>query len=515
MPTAAPSPGRPARPLNRWGIGTLAAVQLVLLAVCVAAANYLAALYPFRLDLSRGADFSLSPATIRYLQSDALSSRAQPVKWIMAFRRTHPLHGRIRALAEEYARLSHRRIELEVVDVLASPDRAAQIMAAYGITLADDLILIDARGPDDGEAVLTNEALGIRELNRHVKIVVADDLHVYETDAGGQRRPRGFRGEDVLTANLVQAIEGRPRTMLFLADKSRIDARGEESPWQTLDNIVRMRNIQLKAVNLSGMADIPPDAEAVALVAPQYDLTDNELAVLERYWSRPRAALLVLWEPGASLPKLRAFLRSNGVTPRNDRVVARRGDRLDTQAKGTFSYNIDFLSDLAGQTSEFEGASSSLEVREGAADLESRKIRPWALFQLSDGFWGETKFGDGKEAFDPVEDHAAPLFLAASVVQGDVTSERLADEVSRMVVVANTDFLKPDSRVPQNMDFLASSVTWLVGREALAGVGPRSLGLYRLPLLDPQISFINRVNLVFMPALFALIGVMVWSSRRA
>ena len=35
-----------------------------------------------------------------------------------------------------------------------------------------------------------------------------------------------------------------------------------------------------------------------------------------------------------------------------------------------------------------------------------------------------------------------------------------------------------------------------------------------LPLLDAQISFINRVNLFFLPAFFALIGAFVWASRR-
>jgi hypothetical protein len=57
-------------------------------------------------------------------------------------------------------------------------------------------------------------------------------------------------------------------------------------------------------------------------------------------------------------------------------------------------------------------------------------------------------------------------------------------------------------------------VNWLIGRESLAGIGPRPLGTYKLPLLDAQVSFINRVNLFFLPALLVLIGGFVWSSRR-
>ena len=84
-----------------------------------------------------------------------------------------------------------------------------------------------------------------------------------------------------------------------------------------------------------------------------------------------------------------------------------------------------------------------------------------------------------------------------------------------MVVISNTDFLDPAKQRAENVDFLASSVNWLMDRQSLAGIGPRSLGTYKLPLLDAQVSFINRVNLFFMPAFLVLAGAFVWSSRRA
>ncbi|MCX6878686.1 MAG: Gldg family protein [Verrucomicrobia bacterium] len=514
MSDSLPSPAeRAARPVNRWGLGTLSVLHITLVAVTLIALNYLTARHFTRIDLSRDGNYTLSPASSRYLASAALSGRSKPVRWIMAFRRSTPFYERVRVLAEEYARLSHGKIQLEVIDALRSPDRTQQVMAAYELHLVRDLIIIDAR-TDEGAAVTTNPA-GTHELNPRVRLVVADDMMIHTTDQQGQRRPSGFQGEDVLTAGLVQAVEGRPRKMLFLADKSKIDAEGENSPWQALENTLRFQNIELQGVNLSGLEEIPADAEGVALVAPKYDLADGELAVLERYWSRPRAALLVLLEPGTTLPKLRAFLRSNGVTPQHDRIIAKGKDRILTAARGTFTYNVDFIKDLAGQTSVFEGSSSSLEVRENADDLMTRKIYPTPLFQVADGFWGETKFGDGHEAYNPSDDRAAPLFLAAAVTRGAASDDKLAAETSRMIVIANTDFLKPENRWAENLDFLASAVNWLVGRESLAGIGPRSLGTYKLPILEAQVSFINRVNLFFLPAFLGVIGVIIWSSRRA
>ncbi len=513
---------KPARPLNRWGAGTLAVLQILFLLITLVALNYLAENHYQRLDLSRQADYSLSARTKHYLKGQEVQGHAKPIKWIMAFRRSSPFYDRVRALAEEYERLSGRHIELEMVDPLRSSDRAQEVIAAYGLPLTKDLIIIDAR-TDDGAVSTEQETRSDnpdadstpeRILNPHIKLVVADDMITYTT-ADGKRRPTGFQGEDALTARLIESIEGRARKMYFIADKSQIEMENENSPLSALQSILRFQNIDLQGISLSGLQTIPEDAEGVALVAPKYDLTDAELKVLNDYWNRPQSALLVLLKAGETPPKLRTFLRGNGVTPRNDRVISMKDKRLNTVVRGMFTYNVDFTKPLAGQSTQLDGATSSMEVREGAEDLMNKQINPVPLILAAQGFWGETKFGQKGTAFDPEEDHAAPLALAAAVTRGAASDDRFADATSRMVVIANTDFLSPDRQQAENVDFLALSANWLMNRKSLFGIGPRSIGTYKLPLLDAQVSFINRVNLFFLPAFLMLIGFFVWSSRRA
>lgn len=500
------------RPLNRWGLGTLSFLQTAFLAILLLAINYLAANHFLRADLSREGNYTLSPATTRYLKDPAVRDRPSSMKWIMAFRRTSPFYERVRAIAEEYARLSNGKIVLEVVDPLRSADRTQELTAAYGLPLTRDLLIMDARS-DDGP-VSTLDADGNNILNPNVKVIVADDMAVF-TSTDGQRRITGFQGEDVLTARLVESIEGRARKMVFLSDKSRLEADGENSPLAALNKTLLFQNVELSGINLSGLTEIPAHAEGVALIAPKYDLSDSELAVLEAYWNRPRAALLVILKAGETPPKLRTFLRANGITPRKDRVISLADKRIDSTARGIFTYGVDFTKDLAGQTTVFEGASSSLEVREGAEDLMNRQINPIGLIQAAEGFWGETKFGEKSVSFDETQDHKAPLFLAACVTRGAASDDRFAAETSRMVVISNTDFLEPSQQRAENIDFLASSVNWLMDRQSLAGIGPRSLGTYKLPILDAQVSFINRVNLFFLPTFLILTGAFIWSSRRA
>lgn len=508
-----PSPpkNKPIHQLNRWGMGSLSAIQIILLGVILIALNYLAIHHYSRADLSRSEDYSLSKATKNYLASPAITGRTNPIKWIMAFRRTSPFYDRVHAIAEEYERLSKGKIVLEIVDPLRSADRTQEITAAYGLTLVRDLIIIDAR--TDGSAVITEESNKIKTLNPHIKLIAADDMAAYAT-VDGTRKVTGLQAEDVLTARLVESIEGRPRKMALLSDKSRIDEADPLSPQKSLENILRYQNVEITPLQLSGLASIPDDVSGIIFMAPKYDLSDAEIEILDQYWNRPRAAILVMIDGGDVPPKLRTFLRGNGITVRKDRVVTRAGETLVTRARGIFTQGIGFTRDLAGQSSEFGGASSSLDVREGAEDLLSRKIFPMGLIRVLDGFWGETSFGKGNEFFDEVTDHPAPLHLAACVTRGAESDDRFAADTSRMVVISNTDFLAPKNHSAENLDFLASSTNWLVGREALAGIGPRTLGTYKLPLLEAQVSFINRVNLFFLPAIILVIGAFVWNSRR-
>lgn len=532
-----PPKKKPVRALNRWRVGSLSIIQILLLAVILLAVNYLSSQYYERRDFSRTGDYTLSSATKRYLASDAFKNRKDPVRWIIAFRKNAEFYERIRVLADEYAQASGGKIELRVIDPVRNPDDAQELANSYKLydpgnrqLSRKDLIVIDARSSDEIAAAATDAA----PTANHVRIITSEAMATYAVDqtkpraqgnkppgdgrspdlGRGQRRITGFQGEDVLTAGTVAAIEGVPRKVYFLADKSRIDAQQENSPWKTLVGTLALQNILLEPITLSDKDEIPPDAAGVAIVAPKYDFTPEEMAVMERYWLRPRSAFLVLLSPGDVPPRIRSFLRANGVTPRRDHVITVKGGQTVTTVSAAFTAGIAFTSDLAGQSTILEGQSSSLEV-DPREDLSSKAILPLSLIEADGGYWGESKFTIGKNVFDEREDKAAPLCLAAGITRGTENDDRFAADSSRMMVMANTDFLDPDRLHEENIDFLASSMNWMVGREALAGIGPSPLYGYKLPLLNSQNSFINRVNLFFLPAFVLLIASFVWSSRRA
>jgi hypothetical protein len=187
-----------------------------------------------------------------------------------------------------------------------------------------------------------------------------------------------------------------------------------------------------------------------------------------------------------------------------------------TSVRGKFEQGMDFTKDFWDKVATFEGSTCSLDIRDkDNEDLIDRRVIPYTLLATGPDFWGETAFSTADPSFDLREDNPGPVRLAGAVIRGAATRDDIGGEISRMVVIANSDFLAPKYFSDINKDFLASSLNWLIGREDLTGAGPRTLGTYKLPLLDSQLSFINRINLFFLPAFALAIGALVWSSRRA
>lgn len=506
-PETTPAPA--ARPVRRSRIGAVSVLQLVFVACIFLAVNFLASQHYRPFDLSDNLGFTLAASTERYLKSDAVQSRAEPIDLIIAFRADSPFYDRVRPLGEECARLSGGKIRLRLIDPIRANDVAESLAAEYGVIFNQDLVIIDARSGDEAAAA---EGQG---LSPHIHIARLEDMLVYETDANEQRRVRAFLGEDAIRAGLIAALEGRRRKMWVLADKSDLTREANEGVWTVLAANLLSQNIMPESVQFAGVERVPDDVEAVAVIDAAYDFTGEEIQVLQEYWSRPGSALLVTTGTHAPPRRLRALLREHGVTPRDEQVVTQAGDLVRTTVLANFTKGMDFTRDLWEKSTLLEGTTRALEVREGAEDLLLRRIQPFTLLEADPRYWGETKFPAESVAYDPEEDRKAPVPVAAAVLRGNATGEGTSDRAARMVVVSNSAFLVPDNARKANLDFLASCANWLVGREELAGEAPRNLRIYRLPLLEPQVAYINRINLLVLPALLLLIGGIVWSSRRA
>ena len=180
-----------------------------------------------------------------------------------------------------------------------------------------------------------------------------------------------------------------------------------------------------------------------------------------------------------------------------------------------FTAGLGINGSLENQAVMFEGRVSSLEVREDAQDLVSNGIRCFSIIQTASGFWGESSYREPKPKFDANSDEPGPLSLGAAVIRGNANADDTADNVSKMIVLSSADFLDPKRLGNEQLDFIKNSTHWLLGREELIGVGPRSIERRHLNLIGEEIKLLQNIIIVFIPAGIFLIAIFVWNTRRA
>lgn len=504
----------PPSPITRLGTRSRVTLQLVLAVIILVSAFYIGIIYHTQRDLTQAAEFTLSEQTTKLLDSSALADRKEPVKIIAALRKNSPHYARLRTLIEQYENLADGKIKVDYLDPIRDQDRALEVANNYSEVLADqlfsdDIFIIDGR---------VTPPVAPASPNAGLSFVRVQDMLVMRTDDNKQRRIVGYQDEEMLTSYLLAALEPKPRIMYLIVDKNDIDASDSSSPADMLGDSMGRLNVLLAPIRISEIDQIPENAEGVVFAAPQYDLTTKELKMIEDYWQRPNASILAYLDPSSQLVNLNSFFRRAGVTPRDDRILKVTNGRTDSQVQALFSVNAPVNSvtvSLEGKATRFEGRVSSLEVREGAEDLVTQGIRCFAVIETAPGYWGEVDYKKPNPTYSDSSDQPGPLFIGAGIIKGNATLDVEQETVSKMIILSTSDFLNPDRLNNEQLDFMKNTTHWLLGREELMGIGPRGLVRRKLNLIPSEVSWLQNIIVFFIPTGFLLVGLFVWSTRRA
>ena len=100
------------------------------------------------------------------------------------------------------------------------------------------------------------------------------------------------------------------------------------------------------------------------------------------------------------------------------------------------------------------------------------------------------------------------------VERGGVADEKVDVGAARMVVVGNSEFVVNGSITEPNLDFVLSSLNWMLDRSHLAGIAPKSSRAFNLNLTDLETGRLAFYTLVVIPAGALVAGFFVWVRRR-
>ncbi len=489
--------------LKRSRIAANVLLQLVILGAIILLINYIGFTRYGRWDLSGTGRFVLSGYTRKVLNS--LKKEATIYVYLSPAAIRSPgtdLADDIAGLLNEYHAAAKRKLRIEQVDPYRDISRARELQARFKIS------------PNKG--VLIFEYLG------RSRIVPVTDLADYRPSGlfDDHQDVRVFKGEQVITSTLLALIESKPVKIGFLTGHGELSI-GPDSSLNRFLTALRNQDFSLEELNLTGATAIPADFSAVILPGSRYDLTEDESALLRKFWDQ-EGRLFILLDPRAQTPRLKNFLAGLGVTPQDDLLVTKNGIEEGAITLDVYSHFLSetsFLKPLARVIGYFPGGTTSLSIdRNKVAQLGLTATR--ALAPAIEPYWGEKADfvrNNFRPIYRPGVDLEPPLVFGWALEKGSIQDERMqVRSLSRMVVVGNADFLRDEALLQSApaLDFALLSVNWLTDREQLLAIPVREPQTYVLRLRPGQLTRIVFLVVIGLPLMAAALGIAVWVARR-
>ncbi len=483
--------------IPRLRIGLNVLIQAVLALVLFGIANYLGFQYYKRWDFSRDGKYTLSNQTQR-----VIGNLKKPVRFIVFFSGASPVAKDTINLLKEYGYASKKMIDVEVVDPFLAMTRAREVATKYKLRDNDNVVIIDT----DGRSKFVNAA-AMAEFEPAMNLV--DKPHV-----------RNFKGEAVITSALIELTE--PDVNLIYCVSGHGETALDTDPAVNgLRQFIERQNVKVKPLSLAGIDAVPDNAKALYIIAPKYDFDPSEISLLKTFWNEKHGRIFVALNPGSSTPRLAVFLAEMGLTINEDRILRTYPVKLAggifrgilKEVTGDFVPGSPITKRLTNASARlFGGLAQSIALNKDQADSVGIKLQP--LIKAADGYWGETQYNAEAVYFDPKEDHINPL-VAASAEKGTPDDIRIhVDASSRLVAIGSSGFLTNEQITESDMDFILSSLNWLLDREELIGITPKPVRNLALNLTESQLGTIALSTMAAIPGFAAILGLIVWLKRR-
>ena len=498
-PSDSPRPETRTIRIGRVQIALNVALQIVAFVALILMVNFLSFRHHRTIDWSGHRAYTLSPQT-----KAVLKQFQEPCKAIVYFFNTgSTVFEDTVNLLKEYETQSNRKLQLEVVDP-RDPARQRELQAKYKFYDREDIVILDYKGKSKWV-----EATEFAEL---------EDLppDKQRPEEGITARIKNFKGEQYITAAMMDVLEEKPNKVYLLTGHGELDLNNPE--FKISRQFMERQNYTVQNLSLTGVDKVPDDANGVVIAGPAQDYTERDLKILDEYWKR-NGRFLVALGPEAKAERLSDWLAARGVTMMNDSVIGIARKVLEDQntkfevreAVGLFTSSSPISKPRAGINITFLGLNNTQSMKPVDLMLKAGEIAFTPLVGSAPNWYGETDPFDDKNfpSYTPGKDHKGPLVLAVAVEKGAARDPKVQLDTPRLVVVGNGIFMS-DSALkasPLGTDLLVNSLNWLLGRETLLELPPKEKPLNDIALSDEKIVRLGFLIILGIPACFGILGV--------
>ncbi len=486
------------RSLIRQGRGELLLSTLGLLAVLVAVA-WVATLYPARLDMTADREHSLAPQTITMLKAIE-----KPVDIVF-------FHDRgMRETVELYEQIAAQnpKINVRFFDPMLNPSQAK----LFGVEFAGTALM-----ESEGRKLTVNGPTETDIANGILRVTQGKQQLACFLDGHGEPDPFSLESHDHTEGDAGHS-HGLETKLVQHERHGMAKARGS----------LEAMNYVVEKVSLLSADNDLSRCSVLLVVGPRFPLLEREIATVERFLNDGGNAMFLL-DPFVQTG-LEKLLTRYGLKLADGMVIDESSHFwADISAPAVSDYNRHEITQKL-PLSFFPGVRAILPT---AQPVPGVAVRPLVNSSRSSYVSREKtrliRAGGGEAAgpqtlmvvasFNPENASAAEMVmrqLRGESTEADQPAAPAGDrKPSRIVVGGDADFATNSYfHVLGNGALFLNAVNFLASRENLIGVEPRTYDLPYVHMTNTQMKGTFLLSIILVPALMALLGLVVWWRRR-
>jgi ABC-2 type transport system permease protein len=452
--------------------------------------NWLGARHYQRFDWTSAGLYTLSGKS-----KQVLADLAQPVAVTVFMTEGSPLYAETQELLKRYQAASPL-VSVETLNPERNPARAQAFLGEMG-----DIRLSVVFRSGEKKKVVPVDALA--------------ELDFARARMGGEPVLKAFKGEQEFTAAILTVTQEKSPKVVFTKGHGERPLTGRvREGLERLVDLLKQDNCSVEEWDSLEDQKVPEGTDLVVVAGPRTGFTFPETDALTAYLAEGGRALLLLDPEFAPGPGNRMadlglgpVLEAWGVRLGDDIVVDPRNalplmGPETVVARSFRSHPVTKL--LEGLPVVFPVVRSV-----GPADPLPEGVTVQVLVETSPDGWGETNLADLETRVEKDDrDVAGPVPLAVAVEAGE-------GRKTRLVVVGDADFASSGGIAnAANLYLATSAVNWLLEREALISIPPKSTDQVAVTLSRTDIGRLSIFVLLILPAAAIGLGIAVWLRRR-
>lgn len=450
--------------------GMHAGASIVFLAAILILLQTLSARHNTRFDTTKNKRFSLASQTVQIL-----NTLERDVTFTCFFKGTSTGKIELEDLLKEYANINPR-----ITYTLIDPDKDPVTTRRYGVTNYGTIVVesgdVEAKILEITESTITNAILKVTREEKKVVYFLA-----------------GHGEKSVTNAD----TDGYSKLREAIADEHY--------------DVKELLTLREEA--------IPDDCEILVIAGAEKDLFSRERDVVSRYLSGGGNALILL-EPILEHTELETIIADYGIEVGDNVII----DRFGKVLAGNFLTPVVNKYGDHPITNNFSLASFFPQSRTVQIAVEP----PPGVIAVEIASTGTTAYAEtnidtllaGKSQFEGEHDLSGPVHIAVAATRvieaaGEKDSLEVKRRRSRIVVYGDSDFVNNAYLdLSGNRDLILNTIGWLAEEEDLIAIRPKDPMVQPILLTERQGRVFFWLPVVGLPALAAVLGVIIGIIKR-